>query len=41
MQGIKEVKCIIAIASGKGRVGKITVGVNLAIALSKKLYGMT
>lgn len=31
---LKDVKCVIAVASGKGGVGKSTVAANLAIALS-------
>jgi ATP-binding protein involved in chromosome partitioning len=36
--GIEKVKQFIAVGSGKGGVGKTTVAVNLALALSKQGY---
>ena len=37
-KGIKKVKHFIAVASGKGGVGKTTIAVNLALTLSNKGY---
>jgi ATP-binding protein involved in chromosome partitioning len=36
LPGVERVKHFVAVASGKGGVGKTTVAVNLALALSKK-----
>jgi ATP-binding protein involved in chromosome partitioning len=38
MEGIKKVKKIVAVASGKGGVGKSSVSVNIAVSLAKKGY---
>jgi len=39
-QRIEGVKCVVAVGSGKGGVGKTTVAVNLALALAKKGYSV-
>lgn len=38
LAGIKKVKCTLAVASGKGGVGKTTLAVNMALALQKRGY---
>ena len=38
MEGIRKVKKIVAVASGKGGVGKSSVSVNLAVGLAKMGY---
>jgi ATP-binding protein involved in chromosome partitioning len=38
MEGMKKVKKIVAVASGKGGVGKSSVSVNLAVSLAKMGY---